>query len=732
MKPVYLDYNATTPVDPRVAEVMMPFLKGKFGNPSSTHIFGREAREEVESARKKIGKLINAQSHEIIFTSGGTESNNLALLGIAHSLNLKGRHIITSRIEHPAILEVCSNLEQEGFRISYVDVDPYGMVNPSDVAKEIQPDTILVSIMHANNEVGTVQPVREISALVHEKGIVFHCDAAQSAGKIPIDVEEMGVDLLSLAGHKFYGPKGVGALYIRNGIKLKKMMYGANHEQNLRPGTENIMEIAGLGEAAEIAARDQSKNSIHMKRTRDLLEQLIMEGLPDTILNGHPQKRLPNTLNISFPGVDISLLFSELTEVAASAGAACHAEEITYSHVLKAMGIGVENAMGTIRLSTGKYTTDDEIRQAAKAIISRVKTLMPGDRITLEGDKNSKIDLTMYTHGLGCACKISPSVLEEVLKNIPVSINPDILVGHETSDDAAVYRINSETAIVQSVDFFTPVIDDPYRFGAIAAANALSDIYAMGAVPLFGLNIVGFPQHRLPMEVLKQILSGANEVCEEAGIQVIGGHTIEDNEPKFGMVITGTVHPEQVIRNKGAKPGDLILLTKPIGTGILSTALKRGSLDESQKDMLYRNMRSLNKIASARMKEFGVTAATDITGFGLLGHLRELCMASGVSAEIKFESIPLLPGLMDFVGRGMIPGGTENNVRYNEPVLNYAENITGYQKLILNDAQTSGGLLITIDKVSGKELLNQLHTEGIECSIIGQIIPLDRFTIRIA
>lgn len=657
MDVIYLDYNATTPIDTEVADFMIPFLKGKFGNPSSIHEFGLESKKEIEFARIKLAKLLNCKAFEVIFTSGGTESNNLALRGAAYSMRDKGNHIITSKIEHPAILEVCKQLEKEGFSVSYLDVNEKGVVNPLDIKNSIRNSTILVSIMHANNEVGSIQPIAEISNLLKGKNILFHTDAAQSIGKIPTDVKNLGVDLLTVAGHKFYAPKGIGALYIKDGVSLVKQMYGADHEHNIRPGTENVLEIAGLGKAAEIALRDLDINSRNMKSTRDLLYDTIIKEIPVAKRNGDPENSLPNTLSISFPGLDVSLLFSEMREIAASAGAACHTDQVDISHVLEAMKIPQEYAMGTLRLSTGKHTTNEEILKAAAILINKVKQLSNTatgfQNINLN---NNEIKLTQFTHGLGCACKISPKILEDVLKDLKIPINSNILVGPETSDDSSVYKINEDTAIVQSVDFFTPVIDDPYEFGSIAAVNALSDIYAMGAKAIFGLNIVGFPHMRLPIKVLKDILKGAQDVCDEAGIPILGGHTIEDNEPKFGMVISGTIHPDKIIRNKGAKEGDILILTKAIGTGVLSTALKRGLLDSNTKDVLYQSMRGLNKLASELMLEHQPNACTDVTGFGLLGHLKELCEASGVSAEISYSKVPLFPRVEELVNQGIVPG----------------------------------------------------------------------------
>ncbi len=725
MKPVYLDYNATTPVDPEVADFMIPFLREHFGNPSSNHWYGTRARKAVEEAREKVAGLLGCRPHEIVFTSGGTESNNLAITGIAHALKDRGNHIITSEIEHPAVLEVCKKLQKQGFSITYLPVDGKGRINPGDMEAAIRPGTILVTIMHANNETGTIQPIEEMAAILRQRNILFHTDAAQTAGKIDVSVKNLGVDLLSLAGHKFYAPKGVGALYIKEGILPVKLMEGASHEHNLRPGTENVLEIAGLGKAAEIAKQDLEKNASSMRKARDLLYELISRQIPEAIRNGDPDHCLPNTLNISFPGIDASAILAELTTVAASAGAACHADKIMVSHVLRAMHIPDETAMGTIRLSTGKGTQEKEVREAAEALCRVARSLGGGKAGMQIGGENQKIKLTAYTHGLGCACKISPRILDEVLRQIPFPAHPDILVGANNSDDAAVYRISDDMAIVQSVDFFTPVVDDPFQFGAIAAANALSDIYAMGAEPLFGLNIVAFPNHRLPLSALQQILAGANEVAAEAGIFILGGHTIEDNEPKFGMVVTGTVHPEKVLKNSTARDGDDLILTKPVGTGILSTALKRGLTGTETDDQLFRCMRLLNRKAAEVMRKFPVNACTDITGFGLLGHLRELCLASGTGAEIFADSVPLLEKAYDMAAQGIIPGGTQNNISYLADSLEWADVVPEPLRVLLQDAQTSGGLLMSVPPDHSEALIHSLLQEGVKAAcIIGRIIPL--------
>jgi cysteine desulfurase len=722
--PVYLDYNATTPVDPEVAAFMRPFLADNFGNPSSIHLFGTKARKAIEEARIHIANFINCFPDEIIFTSGGTESNNHAIKGAAYQNRNSGNHIITSAIEHPAVTEVCRFLETEGFRVTWLEVDNFGMVNPDDIEKAIIPGTILISVMHANNETGTIQPIEDIGRIARAHGILFHSDAAQSAGKIEIDVKKMGVDLLSLAGHKFYAPKGTGALFIRRGTRLQKLMHGATHEGNRRAGTENVPEIAGLGKAAEIARRDFDSNTSHMLKMRELLYSMLKSAIPGIKLNGHPEHRLPNTLYISFPGMEANTLLDDLSTLAASAGAACHGEHTDISPVLSAMKVPLNYAMGTIRFSTGKYNSENEIVRSAKTITETVKRL--GYKETVDPDMDHEegtVRLTRFTHGLGCACKIRPQYLEMVLKDLPMVFDRNILVGTKTSDDAAVYRLNDTTALVQSVDFFTPIVDDPYEFGSIAAANALSDIYAMGAKPLFALNIVGFPSNRLPMQVLKDILRGAADKCSEAGIQVLGGHTVEDTEPKFGMVITGTVHPGKFITNAGAQKGDVLILTKPLGTGIISTAVKRGQADEVTVRTAIEVMGMLNKDAATVMEQFPVNACTDITGFGLLGHLKEMVTASGVHVHIDQSRIPLISAAAGLAAAGAVPGGTRNNLEFVSDVVEWPDDISDIMKLLLCDAQTSGGLLISLPGKFEPDFVRQLkETYNITGTAIGIVV----------
>ncbi len=375
--PIYLDYNATTPHEPAVVAVMKPYVTEYFGNPSSSYQYGVQTKEAVENARKQVALLLHCDPSEIVFTSGGTESNNYALKGAAFHNRHKGNHIITTQIEHPAVLEVCKYLESNGFEVTYLPVDEYGIVRVTDVEKSITSKTILITVMHANNEVGSVQPIAEISARVKEYGILVHTDAAQSIGKISTDVRHLGVDLLSIAGHKVYAPKGIGALYIRKGVALEAIIHGAGQEQGRRPGTENVLEIVGLGKACEIAERELKKNMHHMKEMRDRLHNGLKGKIKGLKVNGHPEERLPNTLSLSFKDLDANNIISQIMdEVAVSAGAACHSDRVELSHVLKAMNIPLEWARGTIRFSMGKMTTANEIDHASEIVTHAVQRLL--------------------------------------------------------------------------------------------------------------------------------------------------------------------------------------------------------------------------------------------------------------------------------------------------------------------------------------------------------------------
>lgn len=374
--PIYLDYNATTPICDEAIIAMQAVMTDCFGNPSSSHYYGQKAKDVVDEAREKVSLLLGCEPNEIVFTSGGTESNNYAIKGAAFANQHKGNHIITTQIEHPAVIEVCKFLQTKGFEVTYLPVDKFGIVSADDVADAITDKTILVSVMHANNETGAVQPIHEIGSITRSRGILFHVDAAQSIGKISVDVNELNVDLLSVAAHKFYGPKGVGALYIRSGVKLEKLMHGANHESGLRAGTENIILVAGLAAAADEARLNFDDNVKHMCQTRDALQFFILNSEIDCIVNGHLKKRLPNTLSVSFKGVLANDILAALPNIAASSGSACHSGCVEYSSVLKAMEVAPDYAMGTIRLSTGRFLTMNDVEFVSKVIVDYIKEIV--------------------------------------------------------------------------------------------------------------------------------------------------------------------------------------------------------------------------------------------------------------------------------------------------------------------------------------------------------------------
>jgi cysteine desulfurase len=377
--PVYLDYNATTPVDPAVLEAMLPFLTTWFGNPSSSHAWGTRARAAVEEARGQVAALLGATPGEVVFTSGGTESNNTAVLAMARALRGRGRHVVTTAIEHPAVLEPCAVLETEGFRVTRLPVDGEGRVSPRDAAEALTDETVLVSVMHANNEVGTLQDVAEIARLAHARGALVHTDAAQSAGKVPVDVGALGVDLLSLAGHKLYAPKGVGALFVRSGIALPRYLHGASHEAGRRAGTENVAGIVGLGAACAIARERLAIDPPRLEALRErLFEGLAREAAP--VRRNSPREGcLPNTLSVAFRGLEAPALLAEIGDrVAASPGAACHSSGVVLSSVLAAMRVPVEDAKGTVRFSVGRDTTEAGIDAAVGAIAEAANRMRGG------------------------------------------------------------------------------------------------------------------------------------------------------------------------------------------------------------------------------------------------------------------------------------------------------------------------------------------------------------------
>ena len=382
MKKIYLDHNSTTPLHPEVLEAILPYYKESFGNPSTIYSFGQETRKATDEAREKVANLIGASPEEIIFTSGGTEADNLALKGVAAALEKKGKHIITSSIEHHAVLSALEYLEKRGYKVSFLPVDKHGFLDPRQVEEAITSQTILISVMHANNEVGTIEPISEIGEIARKAGIYFHTDAIQTIGKIKVNVDDLKVDLLSLSAHKFYGPKGVGALYVRKGTRIHPLIHGGYQERRRRAGTENVAGIVGMGKTAEIASKEMVQQSRRESNLRDRLEKMIKENINYYRVNGHPTRRLPNTLNVSFEFIEgESLILNlDLKGIAASTGSACTSGSLEPSHVLMAMGVPPEIAQGSIRFSLGRDNRKEDIDYTVKnlvEIVGRLREMSP-------------------------------------------------------------------------------------------------------------------------------------------------------------------------------------------------------------------------------------------------------------------------------------------------------------------------------------------------------------------
>ena len=781
---IYLDYNATTNIHEEVRKEMEPYLNIYFGNPSSSHKFGIQTKKGIVKARSQIAKMINCISNEIIFTSGATESNNYANKGIINyyfhnSKNEEKISVITSNIEHPSIREIypyLNSIYKDNLEIISIPCDSKGIIDLEIFKNKMKKNTLLVSIMLANNETGCVMPIKEICEYAKKINpeCIVHTDASQALGKIPVDVKELGVDLLTIAGHKIYGPKGIGALYIKTGIekKMEKIIHGASHENNMRAGTENVLEIVGLGKACELISRDLMKRMRQFLLTRNILYKVITEEIPKNnyILQGPEidldidinkltdeqlldlvkrERRLTNTLYISFPGIEANLILDKLSEkIACSAGAACHSEGVTMSHVLQAMKVSPEIAMGTLRISTGVLTTEKEALEGAKGIAEVVKQLMPKNKIETNNllsfgkedeETISNCRLTKNTHGMGCGCKISPKLLQEVLSSLPtqkcIPDDKNILVDNRSFDDASVYDLtsftkdNKELAIVSTLDFFTPICDNPYDFGSISCSNALSDIYAMGAKPINALSIVAFPVTLMPNIILKEILRGAQDKADEAGCPILGGHSIDDNEPKFGLSVNGLVEKNKIWKNNNVKEGDYIIMTKKLGTGIIMTSLKKDMVNKNEKcvtdaieTMKYLNKYHCELIINNNLK---IDACTDITGFGLLGHLSE-CLSGennkNLYAEIDYNKIAFISDKINELSEmGMSPGGARSNLAYVEGKVIYDKSMTENEKLLINDPQTSGGLLMFMKEEEKNKMIKLCSDKNLDCFEIGKI-----------
>ena len=789
---IYLDYNATTNIHEEVRKAMEPYLNIYFGNPSSSHKYGIQTKKGIVKARNQIAKMLNCSSSEIIITSGASESNNYANKGIINyyfhnNPSPEKISVISSSIEHPSVMEIypfLKSIYKDKIETIIIPCDSKGIIDLEVFKEKMQKNTLLVSMMLANNETGCVQPIKEITEFAKKinPNCIVHTDASQALGKIPVDVKNLGVDLLTVAGHKIYGPKGIGALFIKTGVekKLEKIIHGATHENNLRAGTENVLEIVGLGQACELISRDLIKRMRQFMITRNIIYKTISEKVPKNyyVLQGpeidtnidinklndeqlielvKKEKRLTNTLYISFPGIEANLILDKLSDkIACSAGAACHSEGVNMSHVLQAMKVNPQIAMGTLRISTGVLTTEKDAEESAKSIAEVVLQLMPKNNILEESNllKYVKEDeeainncrLTKNTHGMGCGCKISPKLLQEVLSSLPIQKcipnNKNILVDNSSFDDGSVYNLtpfyfsskeNKELALVSTLDFFTPICDNPYDFGSISCANALSDIYAMGAKPINALSIVAFPITLLPKIILREILRGAQDKADEAECPILGGHSIDDNEPKFGLSVNGLVEKNKIWKNNSVKKDNYILLTKKIGTGVIMTSLKKDIVDKNEKCVkdAIDTMKTLNKYHCDLVVEnnIKIDACTDITGFGLLGHLSECLLGEenkNLYAEINYNKIKFISDkINELVEMGMSPGGAKSNLAYVDGKVNYDKKMTENEKLLINDPQTSGGLLMFMNEEEKNKMMKLCEEKKLECFEIGKIIEKD-------
>ena len=768
---IYLDYNATTYIHEKVAKEMQPYLSTYFGNPSSSHIFGIKTKTAVQKSREQIAHMVGCSSSELIFTSGGSESNNYSIKGVVyHHIHTHPKdpfEIMTSQIEHPSVLEVFKYIEDvygSLVKVTYLPVNEEGIVDIEEFKQKMSPKCILISVMHANNETGSVQPIKEISTYAKSinPNVIIHSDASQSVGKIKVDVNELGVDLLTICSHKFYGPKGIGTLFIRQGTEnqMEKIIHGANHEHNLRAGTENVLEIVGIGEAAELVSKELDERMIHFKKTRNIIYKILKENTPNLILHGpsidideditkQNEKRLSNTLYVSFPNLEANLILDLLSnKIACSAGAACHSDEVKMSYVLTAMNVAPSVAMGTLRISTGIMLTEKQAEEAANYIAKTVNDLYKSKEDTKEENhiQDYQCRLTKNTHGMGCGCKISPKVLNKLLSSLPKMkslSNPNIIVSNDTNDDACVYKLpntKDKQNLISTLDFLTPICDSPYDYGAIACANAISDIYAMGGEPINALTIVAFPIQRLSIDILKQILIGAADKADEAGVPILGGHSIEDNEPKFGLSVNGLCDPDFVWKNATIETDDVIVITKSIGVGTIMTGVKRDFVNEKNdkcvKDAIE-SMKSLNKYHAEALRELEkkngkiVNACTDITGFGLIGHLLECLGNSGLSIEVDYSKVNFIERAKEMIDMNIVPGGAENNFNFSKEKCEYDSKLSMSEKLLINDPQTSGGLLFFINKEKIELVKTTFDDKQLKYYIIGKTYKDTKSQIKV-
>ena len=583
------------------------------------------------------------------------------------------------------------------------------------MAKATANDTALVTIIHAQNEIGTLQPVAEIVRQVQSVGALIHTDAAQSIGKVVVDVNKLGVDLLSIAGHKLYAPKGTGALYVRRGVKLPPLLVGASQERGLRPGTENVAYIVALGEACRLASMTLEKASQQMAFAANHFFRTLQQNIPEIALVGHPTERLPNTLNVLFPGVRSSTsgILSRCFRFE-RVGLPCRQRRA--SAILLALGIPREKALGTMRLSLGRSTTIEDVSTAA----ARLYWALPATVGTRAGPRKGEsmnvmqqIRLSHLSHGGGCGCKLAPSVLQQLLSNHPTATPyKQLLVGLETGDDAAVWQLDNGTCIIATTDFFMPMVDDPYDFGRIAASNAISDVYAMGGSPIMALAILGMPVDKIPPEMVRRILEGGASVCSAAGIPVAGGHSIDSPEPIYGLAVIGISSKANIRRNSDAKAGDRLILTKALGVGVYSAAFKKNALSRAAYDEFIASTTLLNRVGTRLGEDPDVHAMTDVTGFGLLGHALEIARGSNMTVRIDPSRLPYLKDAATLAQNGFVTGASGRNWKSYDTSVTLPAGTPDWQRQLFCDPQTSGGLLVSCAPAHADELLKTIVAAG--------------------
>ena len=584
------------------------------------------------------------------------------------------------------------------------------------MAKATANETALVTIIHAQNEIGTLQPVAEIVRQVQSVGALIHTDAAQSIGKVVVDVNKLGVDLLSIAGHKLYAPKGTGALYVRRGVKLPPLLVGASQERGLRPGTENVAYIVALGEACRLASMTLEKASQQMAFAANHFFRTLQQNIPEIALVGHPTERLPNTLNVLFPGVRSSTS-GILSRCFRFERVRLPCRQRRASAILLALGIPREKALGTVRLSLGRSTTIEDVSTAAARLVGTWHSLQRSAPVrVLErriDERHAANRLSHLSHGGGCGCKLAPSVLQQLLSNHPTATPyKQLLVGLETGDDAAVWQLDNGTCIIATTDFFMPMVDDPYDFGRIAASNAISDVYAMGGSPIMALAILGMPVDKIPPEMVRRILEGGASVCSAAGIPVAGGHSIDSPEPIYGLAVIGISSKANIRRNSDAKAGDRLILTKALGVGVYSAAFKKNALSRAAYDEFIASTTLLNRVGTRLGEDPDVHAMTDVTGFGLLGHALEIARGSNMTVRIDPSRLPYLKDAATLAQNGFVTGASGRNWKSYDTSVTLPAGTPDWQRQLFCDPQTSGGLLVSCAPAHADELLKTIVAAG--------------------